>query len=62
MTDKLYRLPEAAEILQVNARTIKRWNEQGFIKLVELPGGHFRVPESELRRLIGAKEVQPNEA
>ena len=54
----LYKLPEAAAILSVHPQTIKRWHEQGKIELVELPGRHWRVPESELRRLAG---VQPEE-
>jgi len=57
----LYKLPEAAKILNVHVRTIKRWHEQNLISLIELPGGHFRVPESEVKRLAGI-EQEPQEA
>jgi len=60
-TDKLYKLPEAAKLLNVHARTLKRWHEQGKIVLVTLPGGHFRVPESEVRRLMGIEQDQKPE-
>lgn len=58
---KLYKLPEAARILGKHTATIKRWHEQNLISLVELPGGHFRVPESEVKRLAGI-EQEPQEA
>ena len=58
-TDQLYKLPEAAKLLNVHARTLKRWHEQGKITLVTLPGGHFRVPESEVRRLMGIDQPEP---
>lgn len=62
-TEQLYKLPEAANLLNVHARTLKRWHEQGKIMLVTLPGGHFRVPESEVRRLMGIEqETEPQEA
>ena len=58
MTDTLYTLPEAAEKLTVSARTIKRWYEQGLISLVRLPGGHFRVPASEIIRLTNPETTE----
>jgi excisionase family DNA binding protein len=51
-TQTLYRLPTAAAILAVEQRTLKRWHEQGKIRLVELPGGHYRVPGEEITRLL----------
>ncbi len=48
-----YRLPDAAAILSVHPRTLKRWYRDGRIRLIELPGGQFRVPGSEILRLLG---------
>jgi excisionase family DNA binding protein len=53
MKDKTYRLPEAAAILSVHPRTLKRWQRAGKLRLIELPGGQFRVPETEVSRLLG---------
>ena len=55
----LYNLPDAAAILSVHPQTLKRWHKQGKIMLVELPGGHWRVPASEVTRL--ATGVEPTE-
>ena len=58
MTDALHTLPEAAAMLTVSTRTIKRWYEQGLISLVRLPGGHFRVPASEIERLTNPETAE----
>jgi putative resolvase len=52
-TETTFRLPEAAAILSVHPRTLKRWYRDGGIRLIELPGGQFRVPSSEVLRLLG---------
>jgi len=49
----LYKLPQAAAILGVTPQTIKLWHKAGKITLVQLPRGHWRVPESEVIRLTG---------
>ena len=51
-TETLYQLHVAADLLKVHPRTIKRWHESGYVRLVELPGGHFRIPGRELARLL----------
>lgn len=60
-TEKTYRLTEAAAILKVHPRTLKRWQRAGQIRLIELPGGQFRVPGEEVLRLLNtsALESQP---
>jgi excisionase family DNA binding protein len=60
-TETLYRLPTAAAILTVTPRTLKNWHDQGKIRFVELPGGHFRVPGEEITRLLQAitPQAQP---
>ena len=56
ITETLYRLPFAANLLKVHPRTLKRWHQAGLINLVELPGGQFRVPGEEITRLL---QVEP---
>jgi molybdopterin-binding protein len=43
---------EAANILGISYPTLKQWIYRGKIKTIKTPGGHHRVPESEIDRLI----------
>jgi molybdopterin-binding protein len=46
---------EAANILGISYPTLKQWIYHGKIKSAKTPGGHHRVPESEIDRLIPKK-------
>jgi molybdopterin-binding protein len=46
---------EAANILGISYPTLKQWIYHGKIKSVKTPGGHHRVPESEIDRLFPHK-------
>jgi molybdopterin-binding protein len=46
---------EAANILGISYPTLKQWIYRGKIKSVKTPGGHHRVPESEIDRLFPRK-------
>jgi molybdopterin-binding protein len=46
---------EAANILGISYPTLKQWIYHGKIKSVKTPGGHHRVPESEIDRMIPRK-------
>jgi putative resolvase len=52
---KLYTLKEAKELLGVTAKTIQRWDREGKIMVVGTIGGG-RIPESEVKRILGLKE------
>src|SRR5215467_81751 len=52
---KLLAPREAANILAISYPTLKQWIYQGKIKTAKTPGGHHRVPESEIDRLIPKK-------
>lgn len=52
--EKLYRMREAAAILGVHQNTIRRWEKEGKIKVIRAVGGHRKIPESEIKRLLGA--------
>jgi len=43
---------EAASILGISYPTLKQWIYRNKIKTAKTPGGHHRVPESEIDRLI----------
>ena len=51
--EKLYRIKEASEILGVHPKTLQRWARDGKIRVVKTVGGIRRIPESEIRRLLG---------
>ena len=46
---------EAAHILGISYPTLKQWIYQGKIKTARTPGGHHRVPESEIDRMLPKK-------
>jgi molybdopterin-binding protein len=43
---------EAALRLGISYPTIKQWLYRGKLKAVKTPGGHYRIPESELDSLL----------
>ncbi len=51
--ERHYTLKRASEILGVSVKTLRRWSRQGKIKVIRTRGGHRRVPESEILRLLG---------
>ena len=52
---ELYRLQDAAKRMGVSYPTLKLWIYSGKIRSVKTPGGHHRIPVSELERLAGSK-------
>ena len=46
---------EAANILGISYPTLKQWIYRGKLKTAKTPGGHHRVPESEIDRMIPRK-------
>lgn len=59
--DKLYSTGEAAKLLGISFITIKRWIYSGKIKVIKLPTKRYRIPESEIRRILG-QSVSKNQA
>ena len=48
----LYTPRDAAQVLGVNYSTLKQWIYHGKLKSVQTAGGHHRIPESEVDRLL----------
>jgi molybdopterin-binding protein len=46
---------EASRILGISYPTLKQWIYRGKIQTVKTPGGHHRIPESEIDRMIPKK-------
>jgi molybdopterin-binding protein len=55
MADKLLPPREAAQILGVSYPTLKQWIYRKKIRTAKTPGGHHRVPESEIDRFLPKK-------
>ena len=55
--DRLYRMGEAARLMDVHPNTIRRWEAEGKLRCRWTPGGkERRIPESEIRRILGITE------
>ena len=51
--EKHLRLSQAAQLLGVSAKTLRTWENAGKINAIRTPGNQRRIPESEIRRLLG---------
>jgi len=51
--DRLYSTGKAAKLLGISFITMKRWIYAGKIKAIKLPTKRYRIPESEIRRMLG---------
>src|SRR5437588_6388630 len=49
---KLYPLRDACKVLGVSYPALKQWIYKGKIKTMQTPGGHHRIPETEIDRLL----------
>jgi molybdopterin-binding protein len=49
----------AAKRLGVGYSTLKNWIRQGQIRTTRTPGGHHRVPEAEIDRLVARQPATP---
>jgi molybdopterin-binding protein len=49
---KLYTPREAAQVLGISYSSLKQWIYQAKLKTVQTPGGHHRIPESEIDRFL----------
>ncbi len=54
--ERHYTLKEASKILGVSVKTLQLWDKEGKIRCIRTPGGRRRIPESEIKRILGLKE------
>jgi molybdopterin-binding protein len=50
--EELFRLRDAAVQLKISYPTIKQWIYNQKLRAVKTPGGHYRIPQSEIDRLL----------
>lgn len=51
----LLKLNEAADTLGISFPTLKQWIYKGKVRSVKTAGGHHRIPQDEIDRLLGNK-------
>ncbi len=54
----MLRPKEACRLLGVSYVTLRRWIKEGKIKAVQTLGGKYRIPESEVKRLLSGIETR----
>ena len=54
--EKHYTMKEASKILGVTVKTLQRWDKEGKIRCIRTAGGRRRIPESEIKRILGLRE------
>jgi molybdopterin-binding protein len=57
---ELIKPQEAARLISVSYPTFKQWIYQGKVKTIKTPGGHHRIPLSEIDRLTGSAKARPS--
>jgi molybdopterin-binding protein len=56
---KLHSVRDACKMLGVSYPALKQWIYKGKIKTITTPGGHHRIPESEIDRLLPKRGPAP---
>ncbi len=49
---------QAAKLIAVSYPTIKQWIYRGKIRSVRTPGGHHRIPRTEIQRLTSKAQIE----
>lgn len=52
--NRVYPIRHACAVLGVSYPALKQWIYKGKIKTIKTPGGHHRIPQSEIDRLLPA--------
>ena len=50
--ERLLRSGEVAELLGVDRHTVVKWIKEGKIRAIKLPSGRYRIPESEVKKIL----------
>lgn len=48
---------DASRTLNITTQTLHNWRKRGYIAAVQLPNGRYRIPLSEVERLLTPKQV-----
>ena len=61
MTEELLTVEEVARILKVRRETIRRYIKNGYLKAVTLPGGDYRLRESDIQKMLSRPAQKEDE-
>jgi len=50
--ERMLRSGEVAEVLGVDRHTVVKWIKEGRIRAIRLPSGRYRIPESEVKKIL----------
>ena len=50
--ERMLRSGEVAKILGVDRHTVVKWVKEGWIRAIRLPSGRYRIPESEVKKIL----------
>ncbi len=50
--ERMLRSGEVAKILGVDRHTVVKWIKEGKIRAIKLPSGRYRIPESEVKKIL----------
>jgi len=56
--DQLYRIGKASRRLGVSIPTVRNWIYSGKIRTLRTAGGEHRIPDSEIRRILGISKKE----
>ena len=56
LTQRLLTPAQACRALGISRQTLKKWVKAGLIEAVPLPSGGWRIPESEIQRVLAGRE------
>ncbi|NBQ99660.1 MAG: IS607 family transposase [Actinobacteria bacterium] len=59
--DRLLTLSEATEMLGVHENTVRRWGDEGTLRMVRTSGGHRRFPLSGVEEMLGGPRTPPED-
>jgi molybdopterin-binding protein len=51
-TEKLHTARDAAKIMGISYPALKQWIYKGKIRTIKTPGGHHRIPQTEIDRYL----------
>jgi len=55
--DKLMTIPEVADYLKIGTSTLRRYIRRGYLRYIVLPGGDYRIRESEVKRFLDDRDT-----
>ena len=60
--EKLWKQSELGAVMRVDPKTISRWVTKYNLTIVRTPGGHIRIPDSEVQRILHPETVREDAA